>query len=388
VLNQHIFKVDPFEDWVDPVFLFWGLKKVIQEMWQSEHTHGSTMKHINRGPFLAHAFPLPPLPEQQRIAAKLRELMEKVDVCRKRLEPVPRLVKQFRQSVLAAACVGRLTADWRLGNVSEGATALLKKIEAARRQRATSNKEKSQIDEAFANSFQNAAELPETWTFCTIGAIGNVSNGSTPSRKVNEFWGGDIPWASSGEVRNNVISKTRESINNKASSHSFTKVFPRGTVLLAMIGEGKTRGQSAILDIASTINQNIAAIDISHGYLASAYLWRWFQYQYETTREAGSGSGPQALNCQRVRELPFHLPPLEEQLEIVRRVDSLFNIADAVEGYHQQAQEQLDKLRQSILTKAFRGELVPQDPQDEPESALLERIRDDRRSLKASSTNY
>jgi type I restriction enzyme S subunit len=80
-----------------------------------------------------------------------------------------------------------------------------------------------------------------------------------------------------------------------------------------MIGEGKTRGQSAILDIEACINQNVAAVVIDHGLIEARYLWYWFQGRYDANREVGSGSGPQALNCERVRELSFNLPPLEEQ---------------------------------------------------------------------------
>jgi type I restriction enzyme S subunit len=150
-----------------------------------------------------------------------------------------------------------------------------------------------------------------------------------------------------------------------------------------MIGEGKTRGQTAILKIEATINQNMAAVILRHGLLVPEYLWRWFQFQYEVTRERGSGSGPQALNCQRVRELPFCLPPLAEQFEIVRRVESLFKVADELDSRHKNACAQVDLLSQSILGKAFRGELVPtkaelarkEDREFESASSLLERTR-------------
>jgi type I restriction enzyme, S subunit len=129
------------------------------------------------------------------------------------------------------------------------------------------------------------------------------------------------------------------------------------------------------MNINATINQNIAGIIIEHGFVNSKYLWWWFQMRYQMTREQGSGSGPQALNCQRVRELPFLLPPLPEQQEIIRRVEELFALADQIEARYQKAKAQVDKLTQSILAKAFRGELVPQDPNDEPASELLKRIK-------------
>jgi type I restriction enzyme S subunit len=208
--------------------------------------------------------------------------------------------------------------------------------------------------------------------------IGAVVNGSTPSRKVPELWNGEIPWLSSGEVRNNLIISTREQITKAGIDSCSVRLLPPGTVLLAMIGEGKTRGQTAILKIPATINQNIAAVILSHGLVVSEYLWYWFQMQYESTREAGSGSGPQALNCQSVRELPFALPPLAEQRDIVRRVEELFSLVDQIDIRYSKAKQYIDSLKKSILAEAFCGELVPQDPCDEPASVLLERARQNR----------
>lgn len=111
-----------------------------------------------------------------------------------------------------------------------------------------------------------------------------------------------------------------------------------------MIGEGKTRGQSAILLAPATINQNIAAIDIDHGLIVAEYLWYWLQFQYENNRDVVSGSGSKALNCDRVRELGFSLPPLEEQTEIIKRVESLFSIADKIEKRYKKAKKQVDKI--------------------------------------------
>lgn len=91
-----------------------------------------------------------------------------------------------------------------------------------------------------------------------------------------------------------------------------------------MIGKGKTRGQSAVLDIPATTNQNIAAIIIEHRYISSHFLWYWLQKEYQNNRKKGNGTGPQALNCQRVRELQFVLPSFTEQQEIVRILDDLF----------------------------------------------------------------
>ena len=328
-------------------------------------------------------FPIAPSAEQRRIVEKLEKLLGQVDACQQRMEKLPTLLKRFRQSILAAACSGRLTADWREENSTiETAKVLLSRIKEKRLALAQSQKEKSQIAEVFDEGNLRSDEgdlglneIPGTWLSCRIGAIGKVCNGSTPSRKQTEFWDGSIPWVSSGEVRNNVISETRERITKAGYEGSSVRLLPKGSVLIAMIGEGKTRGQTAILNIEATINQNIAAVILDHGLVTSEYLWHWFQLQYEATRERGGGSGPQALNCQRVRELPFILPPLAEQQEIVRRVAGLFALADQLEQRLAQARKQVDKLTPSLLARAFAGKLVPQDPNDAPAERLLEKIK-------------
>ena len=326
--------------------------------------------------------PLPPLREQRRIVTKLEKLLEKVESSRTRLEKIPVFLKRFRQSVLAAAYSGSLTADWRKRHEVEPAVTLLRRIKEWRLVSTDSKKVKDQVLQAFReNNYlieddENLSDnLPDTWVACRIGEIGKVCNGSTPSRKRPEYWGSDIAWVSSGEVRNNIILETREKISQDGYDSCSVRKLPTGTVLLAMIGEGKTRGQTAILNIEATINQNIAGIIIDHGFIDVKYLWWWFQMRYQRTREQGSGSGPQALNCQRVRELPFLLPPLPEQHEIVCRVEKLFALGDRIETRYQKAKGQVDKLTQSILAKAFRGDLVPHDPNDEPASELLKRIK-------------
>ena len=212
------------------------------------------------------------------------------------------------------------------------------------------------------------------WIKCTVGAIGRVTNGSTPSRKCPDYWNGNIPWVSSGEVRNNIITVTNECITQKGFNNSSVKLLPKGTVLIAMIGEGKTRGQSAILEIDATINQNIAGVVIDHGLVMPDFLWFWFQMNYSKNREKGAGSGPQALNCQRVRELEFICPSIREQQKIIIILKSLLMKEQQVKEAAEQVISQIDTMKKSILARAFRGELGTNDPADESAVELLKRV--------------
>lgn len=327
---------------------------------------GSTFTEISGSRCKEVPFEFPPLAEQKRIVGQVEALLARVNVAGERLSKVPAILKLFRQSVLAASCSGQLTADWREEHPdTESAHELLVRI---RKGVLDQLRKKREIDvytamfEEFPIEHSNEG-LPETWLACRVGHIGFVCNGSTPSRKRPEFWGGEINWVSSGEVQNNLIHNTRERITEAGFSNSSVRLLPPGTVLIAMIGEGKTRGQTAILEIESTINQNMAAIDLRHGGVLSKYLWYWFKFRYLLTRQEGAGSGPPALNCQRVRELPFILPPFAEQQEIVRRIESLFALADRIEQRTKEATERVKKTTQSILARAFRGELVESEAQ-------------------------
>ncbi len=380
IYHYHIWKVVT-SDIIDKKFAFYLLQEITEEI--KKAAHGVAMPHMTKSGMESWSVPLPPLNEQRRIVEKIEALTARSRKARAALDEIPALLDQFRQSVLAAAFRGDLTTDWRAQNPdAEPAEALLERIRAEREEKATSTRDKSRLYKDWEDlETPSSFKVLDTWLKCSVGHIGNVCNGSTPSRKEDNYWGGSIPWVSSGEVQNNIIFSTREKITEAGFKNSSGRILPVETVLIAMIGEGKTRGQTAILRIQATINQNIAAVVLDHGLLSSQYLWHWFRYKYSETRRVGSGSGPQALNCQRVREMPFILPPLAEQKVIVERIDSLLGLTKNLEAQRQTTEEDLDHLDQSILAKAFRGELVPQDPNDEPAAVLLDRIRAEREQL-------
>jgi type I restriction enzyme S subunit len=162
-----------------------------------------------------------------------------------------------------------------------------------------------------------------------------------------------------------------------------------------MIGEGKTRGQAAILGIEACTNQNVAGLVFDGNYMVSAYVWCWALAEYERTRAVGRGGNQPALNGQKVRNLPFPLPPEDEQHEIVRRVEGLLSLVDKIEERVEAATRHADKLTQAILAKAFRGELVPTEAElarregrsYEPASVLLESIKSEHSKAVVSRRN-
>jgi type I restriction enzyme S subunit len=217
--------------------------------------------------------------------------------------------------------------------------------------------DQQQTETEKAHQPDGRGSLPPGWSWAAIGDVADVEVGGTPSRKNSAYWGGGIPWTSSGEVANCRISETRETISDEGLANSNAKRYPVGTVLIAMIGEGKTRGQSAILDITATTNQNVAGIIPKPSVLMSEYVWRWALGQYEITRAVGRGGNQAALNRKKVKELLIPVPPLAEQQEIVDRVDRLFAIANTLEKRIDAAARRADDVFDAVLAKAFKGEL-------------------------------
>jgi len=258
-----------------------------------------------------------------------------VDACRARLDKVPTLIKRFRQSVLAAATSGALTEDWRE----------LKNI-----------------------------ELSE-WINAQIQDIAVVGTGSTPLRSNDLFYvNGTIPWITSAATSQEIVAKAATYVTEAAVAAHRLKRFEKGTLLIAMYGEGKTRGQVCELGIDATINQACAAIKVDINKAVVKYVKFSLQGNYFQMRAMAEGGNQPNLNLSKVKEFPIQLPSMDEQREIVRRVEAMFAIADKLEANLATARKRVDQLTPSILAQAFRGELVEQDPTDEPASSLLARI--------------
>ncbi len=353
------------------------------------HSAGIQLPRVSFAALAEMGIPLPPFAEQKRIVAKVEELLARVNTTRERLRRVPAILKRFRQSVLAAACSGRLTSDWRDNNPGhEPASTLLQKIRLARAA-ASAGRPKVTLSDQNPDSDTEALEtsLPEGWTWCRVEEIASVRTGGTPSRKEPSYWGGGVPWISSGEVANCRIGATREAITEAGLENSNAKMYPRGTVLIAMIGEGKTRGQTAILDIDAATNQNVAALVFDSGHVEPEYFWHWALGEYERHRAGGRGGNYPALNGRLVRKFPVPLPPLAEQKEIVRNIKGLFDLADAIESRLTAGTARAEKLTQAVLAKAFQGELVPTEAElaraegrpYEPAFAILARLHSSRR---------
>ncbi|HVS83661.1 MAG TPA: restriction endonuclease subunit S [Pyrinomonadaceae bacterium] len=305
-------------------------------------------------------FPLAPLNEQRRVAAKLERLLSRVDAAQARLANVPRILKRFRQSVLAAACSGRLTADWREQNPNlESAESYLRK---------------NNVDAALLEN----SEIPARWVCCRLENLSElITKGASPKWQGISYSTRGVLFVTSENVGSGrLLLDTKKFVEPKFNELQKRSILRSGDLLTNIVGA--SIGRSAIYELQelANINQAVALIRLRE-FVEKQYVLNVLNspavidHMHDEKVDVARAN----ISLKDVANFPIPLPALAEQQEIVRRVEALFKTADALEARYRKAKAHVDKLTQSILAKAFRGELVPQDPNDEPASVLLDRIK-------------
>jgi len=183
------------------------------------------------------------------------------------------------------------------------------------------------------------------------------------------------PWITSGATHQEFVTDSQEYVTDEAIAAHRLKLFPIGTLLVAMYGEGKTRGQVSELRLEATINQACAAIIVDETKAKKDFVKLALQANYMEMRELAEGGNQPNLNLSKIKEFPLSLPTNSEQIEIVRRVSILSSLLSRLAARIMTAQAIIDRAVPALLSQAFRGELVPQDPNDEPAAVLLDRIQ-------------
>ncbi|WP_373387998.1 restriction endonuclease subunit S [Pseudomonas alcaligenes] len=311
----------------------------------SELSAGVNINNLKPAHFEVIDIPVAPLAEQTRIAQKLDELLAQVDTIKARIDAIPALLKRFRQSVLAAAVSGRLTEEWRTANAS--------------------------ADNGWGMIRIDQATKEERYSLA-IGPFGS-------NLKVSDYRDEGKPLVFVREIRAERFGdeKTKFITPEKFAELSAHQI-SAGDILITKMGDPP--GDVAIYPESApdaVITADCIKLRINESIISRKFAY--FQMKSELFRqkiqEISAGVAQQKVSLGNFRELDLLVPSLQEQAEIVRRVEQLFAFADQLEAKVATAQARIDRLTQSILAKAFRGELVPQDPNDEPASLLLERIQ-------------
>jgi type I restriction enzyme S subunit len=223
-------------------------------------------------------------------------------------------------------------------------------------------------------------ELPEGWIETTLEELGKWSSGGTPSRKKSEYYGGEIPWIKTGDLPDGEIREADEFITDEGLKNSSAKIFPEGSLLVAMYGA--TIGKLGILKEPAATNQACAAL-LAEGFTEKLipYAFYYLLNSREDLRKIGQGGAQPNISQTILKEYPCPLPPLNEQRRIVEKIEALTARSRKAREALEAIPELLDQFRQSVLAAAFRGDLTAdwreQNPDVEPAEALLERIKEE-----------
>ncbi|OOF26695.1 restriction endonuclease subunit S [Salinivibrio sp. IB872] len=200
-------------------------------------------------------------------------------------------------------------------------------------------------------------EVPEHWDVGRLGYYSRVINGSTPSKVNLSYWDKkEVPWLSSGSVNQYNITTASDYISEKALKECSVELLPVGTLVMGMIGQGKTRGMSAITRIEATINQNLAAI-IPDSRLDSEYGYLVLQAAYNEIRECARGGNQAALNCELISNFKVTIPPIDEQKQIVVDINTKLNRFDQIIKKTMDFVELSQERRTALISAAVTGKI-------------------------------
>ena len=200
-------------------------------------------------------------------------------------------------------------------------------------------------------SVENRA-IPDGWRVVRLGDVAKVETGGTPSRSKPSYWGGSVPWMASGEINQRRVMWTAEHVTQAGLDSSNAKEFPKGTVMLAMNGQGATRGKVALLGIEAACNQSLAAITGNR--TDNPFLFQLLWSSYDHLR-ALTGDGRSGLNLGLIRSLPILLPPPSEQRAIAAVLDSIDEAIERTEAVIAATERLRDALLHELLTRGVPG---------------------------------
>jgi type I restriction enzyme S subunit len=258
--------------------------------------------------------PIPSLPEQKAIAQTLATVQRAIEAQEQIIQTTKELKKALMQKLFSEGLRGEPQKETEIGLV------------------------------------------PESWEVCTIGDVATIQSGGTPSRENPENWnGGTIPWVKTGEIDYSMITDTEEKITPLGLANSSARIFPKGTLLMAMYGQGITRGRVALLGIEAATNQACAAIiPLDPDKTLTHFLYYFFEFSYERLRQLGHGANQKNMSATLIRSFSLSLPSPREQQRIAESLHAI----DLKLSLHSTKQAQLLALLRSLLHHLMKGDIT------------------------------
>ena len=333
---------------IEPLFILYLMRAYEGEL--ASRGAGTTFNAITGNQLKTFEIPLPPLPEQHRVVAKIEELFTKLDAGINELHKAQSQLKRYRQSVLKAAFEGKLTEAWRTEHQNE-----------------------------IGSAASIAGDLPDGWVWTTLEEVSELNPRIGKQSIDDDLEVTFLPMKNVEELSGKIdLSETKRFSELKRKSYT---PFRDGDILFAKVTPCMENGKIVIAhDLKNGIgfgSTEFHVIRLSEEQSKQFFFFYFLQQKFrqEAKRAMTSGVGLLRVPTDYMRKVPIPLPPLPEQQAIVSEVKSRLSVADEVEKIVTAELKRAEQLRQSILKKAFSGRLVPQDPNDEPASVLLERIK-------------
>ncbi|MCR9159118.1 MAG: restriction endonuclease subunit S [Nannocystaceae bacterium] len=345
-------------DAIDPKFLqqlFLAEKDSLLEFGK-----GTTHKTIYYPEVKAFHVCLPPLDEQRRIVSKIESLFARSRRAKEALDAIPPLLDRLRQSILAAAFRGDLTADWRAQNPDvEPADKLLERIPTPKRP-ARFKSRSTRVEAGLSALSLGTPDVqpPENWCWALLLDVASLGSGHTPSRRHPEYWDGDIPWVSIPDARDNhggTILETTSRITPAGLENSAARMLAKNSVLLCRTAA--SIGYVVKLGASMATSQDMVSWTCTEA-LEPDLLLRLLEAEKPSLLRFSKGSAHKTVYFPEILSFNVCLPPVAEQREILRRIEERLRMLERLRAKVTSLRARLAELEPSILASAFSGQLI------------------------------
>lgn len=290
-------------------FYRWG-HGIVADLWT---TRWQEMKSI--------PIPIPPIEEQERFLSEIVAPLDKILRLTANVFRQIEKLKAYRQTVITEAVTKGLDTAVEMRD----------------------------------SGIQWIGSIPVHWGTPKLSMLATVSSGATPDRTHPEYWNGTISWLKTGELQNNEIYESEEYITEEGLKNSSVQLYEPNTILVAMYGQGKTRGMTALLRIQSTTNQACAGIVVNSNLVSYEFLWKALIGAYNGLRDLAVGSGQPNLNQALIRDFRIPLPPIQEQKEICDFLSKRIPVIDRLIAIKQAKIEKLEQYKRSLIYEYVTG---------------------------------
>lgn len=373
ILNQHIFRIEVNEKYIEKKYLQHIINFKIEQY--IAKAHGSAgLAHIKKGEFEQSCIQIPPFNEQKRLVIKIENLFSKIDNTKELLEKTSKKFEQYRKSLLISAFEGRLTDRYRKKN----------KI-------ISSDKLKTYLKQEFDVRFETSIDLrkhellkiPKEWFWINVDSISkSVKNGIY---KPKHFYGENgIACLRMYNIVNWKVFWTKIKRMNLSQNEIEEYQLDVNDILINRVNSKELVGKSAVIEnnlekcVFESKNFRLRLKSFMNPFFVNFWFQIFSQKYYSKNLQQTVGMA--SINQDQLSKMPIPTTTLEEQNEIVSKIKQNFLLIEATEKITNSMIQQLDTLRSSILKQAFEGKLVSQNPNDEPASILLERIKKEKLS--------